>query len=197
MQSSSWCIFSIACAVIGFVAGVAIGGRLSDKEYARELTRQKEIVQQLEEDHKIDIQKREKEADRSYQELSYAFRDKDFENHFSERVSPSDDDPETSEQPYEISESEFERDFQICDSTSINYYVEDEVFTDEKENRISDPEEILGQKAVRMFNEMTIDDFRQVVYIRSPVSDMVYEIIVENEISYYRDVLGIEEDDYD
>lgn len=185
MNDSAWAFISVMALATGFIIGMAIG---SEKNNA--------VVSDLEKTNRSYIEKQEHlekelaESQQKYQELSYKYQDDEFEKIAAESAYPTD---EEDVKPYEISEEEFEKDFNSddCDSTSINYYVEDMVFTDEKDERITEPEEFLGDENVEMFHQMSIDDFRQVVYIRNPSHNTVYEIIVENEISYYRDVLGI------
>lgn len=188
MNDSAWAFISVMALATGFIIGMAIG---SEKNNA--------VVSDLEKTNRSYIEKQEHlekelaESQQKYQELSYKYQDDEFEKIAAESAYPTD---EEDVKPYEISEEEFEKDFNSddCDSTSINYYVEDMVFTDEKDERITEPEEFLGDENVEMFHQMSIDDFRQVVYIRNPSHNTVYEIIVENEISYYRDVLGINDD---
>ena len=185
MNDSAWAFISVMALATGFIIGMAIG---SEKNNA--------VVSDLEKTNRSYIEKQEHlekelaESQQKYQELSYKYQDDEFEKIAAESAYPTD---EEDVKPYEISEDEFEKDFNSddCDSTSINYYVEDMVFTDEKDEKITEPEEFLGDENVEMFHQMSIDDFRQVVYIRNPSNNTVYEIIVENEISYYRDVLGI------
>lgn len=185
MNDSAWAFISVMALATGFIIGMAIG---SEKNNA--------VVSDLEKTNRSYIEKQERlekelaESQQKYQELSYKYQDDEFEKIAAESAYPTD---EEDVKPYEISEEEFEKDFNSddCDSTSINYYVEDMVFTDEKDERITEPEEFLGDENIEMFHQMSIDDFRQVVYIRNPSHNTVYEIIVENEISYYRDVLGI------
>ena len=188
MNDSAWAFISVMALATGVIIGMAIG---SEKNNA--------VVSDLEKTNRSYIEKQEHlekelaESQQKYQELSYKYQDDEFEKIAAESAYPTD---EEDVKPYEISEDEFEKDFNSddCDSTSINYYVEDMVFTDEKDEKITEPEEFLGDENVEMFHQMSIDDFRQVVYIRNPSNNTVYEIIVENEISYYRDVLGINDD---
>ena len=188
MNDSAWAFISVMALATGFIIGMAIG---SEKNNA--------VVSDLEKTNRSYIEKQEHlekelaESQQKYQELSYKYQDDEFEKIAAESAYPTD---EEDVKPYEISEEEFEKDFNSddCDSTSINYYVEDMVFTDEKDEKITEPEEFLGDENVEMFHQMSIDDFRQVVYIRNPSHNTFYEIIVENEFSYYRDVLGINDD---
>ena len=188
MNDSAWAFISVMALATGFIIGMAIG---SEKNSS--------VVSDLEKTNRSYIEKQEHlekelaESQQKYQELSYKYQDDEFEKIAAESAYPTD---EEDVKPYEISEEEFEKDFNSddCDSTSINYYVEDMVFTDEKDEKITEPEEFLGDDNISMFHQMSIDDFRQVVYIRNPSHNTVYEIIVENEISYYRDVLGINDD---
>lgn len=188
MNDSAWAFISVMALATGVIIGMAIG---SEKNNA--------VVSDLEKTNRSYIEKQEHlekelaESQQKYQELSYKYQDDEFEKIAAESAYPTD---EEDVKPYEISEEEFEKDFNSddCDSTSINYYVEDMVFTDEKDEKITEPEEFLGDENVDKFHQMSIDGFRQVVYIRNPSHNTVYEIIVENEISYYRDVLGINDD---
>lgn len=188
MNDSAWAFISVMALATGFIIGMAIGSEKNNS-----------VVSDLEKTNRSYIEKQEHlekelaESQQKYQELSYKYQDDEFEKIAAESAYPTD---EEDVKPYEISEEEFEKDFNSddCDSTSINYYVEDMVFTDEKDEKITEPEEFLGDENIEMFHQMSIDDFRQVVCIRNPSHNTVYEIIVENEISYYRDVLGINDD---
>ena len=188
MNDSAWAFISVMALATGFIIGMAIGSEKNNS-----------VVSDLEKTNRSYIEKQEHlekelaESQQKYQELSYKYQEDEFEKIAAESAYPTD---EEDVKPYEISEEESEKDFNSydCDATSINYYVEDMVFTDEKDEKITEPEEFLGDDNIEMFHQMSIDDFRQVVYIRNPSHNTVYEIIVENEISYYRDVLGINDD---
>ena len=75
---------------------------------------------------------------------------------------------------------------------SLTYYDEDEVVCDEDEQRIEDPEEILGPVALKSFgqNPMNPED---VIYVRNTWTETMYEVVrIHN--AYGRVVLGLDED---
>lgn len=200
MNDSAWAFISAIALATGFIIGIAVGSKRTESKVEKATDIATENLQarvdSLEKANESCFRERTRlknelaESQQKYQELSYKYHDSEFEKAAAESAYPSDEDDL---EPYEISETEFEHDFNSddCDSTSLNYYVEDMIFTDEKDEKFSEPEEFLGEENVEMFNKMTVDDFRQVVYIRNPSSNTVYEVIVENEIGYYRDILGI------
>lgn len=203
MNDSTWGFISLLALGVGLVVGIFVGSKGKSEAVEQQKKKDQDALEEslwdMSGKYETKLQKSEqeylelyRESQRKYQELSYKYKDRDFEEVAAENAYPTD---EEDVDPYEISESDFEKDFNSddVDSTSISYYVEDEVFTDEKDEKISDPEEFLGEENVERFKRMTVDDFRPVVYIRNASTNTVYEIIVENEVGYYRDVLGIDD----
>lgn len=192
MNDSTWGFISLLALGVGLIVGVVIGNKGKTEAVIQQKKRDLDSTEQSLYDMANKYEAQLQESQQKYQELSYKYKDRDFEEVAAENAYPTD---EEDVDPYEISESDFEKDFNSddVDSTSISYYVEDGIFTDEKDEKISDPEEFLGEENVERFKRMTVDDFRPVVYIRNASTNTVYEIIVENEVGYYRDVLGIDD----
>lgn len=94
------------------------------------------------------------------------------------------------EEPLKISmidEETFKRDLQVRDCQTYTYYQEDGVLVDEMTNEIEEDQAgILGEEAMGMIDETE----RDTLWIDNEPDDTLYEIIVDHNMGYYRDVLG-------
>lgn len=89
-----------------------------------------------------------------------------------------------------IDVDEYENEYEY-DHVEITYYEEDQVFCDESEKRIEDPEQIFGKNVDDLFgrNPINPDD---VIFIRNTWFENVYQITrIHN--SYGRVVLGLDD----
>jgi len=197
----------VICGLIGFFVGGIIGGCLIGRVCGREYQRRIEALQN-ERDTLIDKgrkaaekslaerQRADEEAEakldrdlkdiadlKTLEKLSREYRSDSFDEHFADRAHPEDDEPDIRI----ITAEQFKHDLNERDSETITYYQEDGVLTDSAQEVVHDQAAMLGEEAMGMIDE-TQDDF---VYIDNEADDILYEVVVEHKMSYYRDVLGI------
>lgn len=139
---------------------------------------------------------------RSFEELSEAYRsdvDDTFDDLDLSDYDISDDDVDESDGESD-SENENDSDPQIRvidkesfnnelaerDAETMTFYQEDQILTDAAQEVVHDKEELLGEEGLRLCED-TRDD---AIYIDNEVDDILYEVIVEHNASYYRDILG-------
>lgn len=114
-----------------------------------------------------------------------------YQSHENER--PEDkkddlDDPFDPDDIYLISDDEFRKDLNYRDSETITYYQEDHMLVDSADMPIHDEERVVGTEALDELPE-TEEDY---LYVSNDIENKMYEIIVEHNQSFYRDVLGME-----
>ena len=114
-----------------------------------------------------------------------------YKSHENER--PEDkkddlDDPFDPDDIYLISDDEFRKDLNYRDSETVTYYQEDHMLVDSADMPIHDEERVVGTEALDELPE-TEEDY---LYVSNDIENKMYEIIVEHNQSFYRDVLGME-----
>ena len=139
---------------------------------------------------------------RSFEELSKSYRsdvDDTFDDLDLSDYDISDDEADESDEEND-SENENDSDPQIRvidkesfnnelaerDAETMTFYQEDQILTDAAQEVVHDKEELLGEEGLRLCED-TRDD---TIYIDNEVDDILYEVIVEHNASYYRDILG-------
>ena len=84
-----------------------------------------------------------------------------------------------------MTQEDYEEDYEYRDSECLTYYQEDHVLADAFDDRVGNPEMIIGKEAVLQADN-TDGEF---VYVLDEVEDKMYEIEINHEDSYYRDVV--------
>lgn len=84
-----------------------------------------------------------------------------------------------------MSQADYEKDFEYRDAENLVYYQEDHVLADEFDDRIRNAVDIVGEDALRQAQE-TDQDY---LYVLDEVEDKMYEIEINHEDSYYRDIV--------
>ena len=82
---------------------------------------------------------------------------------------------------------EFEKNLKIRDNESLTYYQVDGILVDSVNERIPNEERIIGVEAMDKVGDCSED----YLYVSNDVEDKMYEIIVEHNQSFYRDVMGL------
>lgn len=137
-----------------------------------------------------------KKAEDMAREHGYSKDDEDDDFDFDEDVNfedPLDDGEEIIVKPTEdkkpsftiMSQEDYENDFEYRESESLTYYREDHVLADAFDDRIGNPETLIGREAV-IEAESTDGNY---VYVLDEVEDKMYEIEINSNESYYRDIL--------
>lgn len=86
-----------------------------------------------------------------------------------------------------IDKETFKRDIEIKDSDTYTYYQEDGVLVNDITQEVEqDQVGVLGKDAMEIIDDTEKDE----LYIDNEPDDMLYDVIVDHNMSYYRDVLG-------
>ena len=87
-----------------------------------------------------------------------------------------------------IDKETFKRDIEVRDSDTYTYYQEDGVLVNDITQEVEpDQEGVLGKEVMEIIEDTEKDE----LYIDNEPDDMLYDIVVDHSMSYYRDVLGM------
>ena len=87
-----------------------------------------------------------------------------------------------------IDKETFKHDIEVKDSDTYTYYQEDGVLVNDITQEIeTDQVGVLGKDAMEIIEDTEKDE----LYIDNEPDDMLYDIVVDHSMSYYRDVLGM------
>ena len=123
----------------------------------------------------------EEDEEDSHETDFYEDTDVDFDDPFEDG---SEDDDER-EMIKLISKKAYNEDLQYRDSETLTYYVEDGILADAYDDPVSNAAEVIGIEAIEKA-ETTSDDE---IYVSNDIEDKIYEIIVEHNESFYRDIV--------
>ena len=179
---------AVVCGLIGFLAGGIVGGYLAGRFFGKEY---RSRIQALQEEREELIEEGRKTAQRGSQGPYRAFCEG-----YSEGISeghPVDDDEPGATEPgdpddiYLIEETEFVRDMNLRENDTLIFYQEDGVLTDSRNEVLNNSQDIIGMEALEEA-ETTDQDF---LYVSNDNQDCMYEIAIEHNQSYWRDVMGV------
>jgi hypothetical protein len=86
-----------------------------------------------------------------------------------------------------IDKETFKRDIENKDSDTYTYYQEDGVLVNDITQEVEqDQVGVLGKDAMEIIDDTEKDE----LYVDNEPDDMLYDVIVDHNMSYYRDVLG-------
>lgn len=207
----------VICGVFGFVIGAAAGiftaGRvykkkllqqelsfdipLEDFEFADDCCEKKDEEEPPKPEVKPEAKPKATKA-KSLEELSKEYGSDIFNREMERHAHPEDDgeyenDDETDEdsdekdQIFIITDEEFRRDIQLRESETLTFYQGDAVLCDSTGDKITYGAKIIGSDTLEEL-ATTEEDF---VYVSNEYEDKMYEILVEHNRYFYRDVLGV------
>lgn len=104
---------------------------------------------------------------------------------------PTEDDDDEEDSSFgirEISPEEAENEWDENRSAVLTYYQGDGVLADTMDEKISDIAKYLGDDVVEDIDTTTKD----VLYVKNDYKDCIYEVMIEHNLEYYKDVLGLE-----
>lgn len=84
-----------------------------------------------------------------------------------------------------ISKKAYNEDLQYRDSETLTYYVEDGILADAFDDPVQNAAEVIGIEAIEMAETTDEDE----IYVSNDIEDKIYEIIVEHNESYYKDLM--------
>lgn len=137
-----------------------------------------------------------------YAKLSEEYHSEAFDEHFGDRVGPTDEDDEdedtdlvddTGRDIHRISPQQFKEDLNYRDDESLIYYQEDDILVDCKNKVIHNQESVIGKECMGMICD-TKEDF---IYIDNEIENKLYEIVINHNESFFRDIqtpIWIDED---
>lgn len=205
-------------AAIGFILGGIAGGFFMGcycgKVYKKRIDALEEEIDILKNDGKAkkeeELSKREKKAEEhklakktaedivGYHEYVSPEREEENEEEDEEDVDldedvefddPFEDDLEEEEDEREmiklISKKAYNEDLQYRDSETLTYYVEDGILADAFDDPVQNAAEIIGIEAIEKAETTDEDE----IYVSNDIEDKIYEIIVEHNESYYKDLM--------
>lgn len=205
-------------AAIGFILGSIAGGFFMGcycgKVYKKRIDALEDEIDILKEDGKGKKEKslaeREKKAEEhklakktaedivGYHEYVSPEREEENEEEDEEDVDldedvefddPFEDDLEEEEDEREmiklISKKAYNEDLQYRDSETLTYYVEDGILADAFDDPVQNAAEIIGIEAIEKAETTDEDE----IYVSNDIEDKIYEIIVEHNESYYKDLM--------
>lgn len=213
-----WIFFGIGL-VSGGIIGGCIAGKICAKDYQSRLEELQNERDQLVEERArnasrgllerergiVEAEKRldknlgtlkkkkpEKESPKTFEELSSAYRS-DSENDIfigDETNEDIDDDGDIEEDEPTVrilDEESFMNELNERDKETITFYQEDQVLTDAAQEVVHDKAELLGEEGLKLVEDTNED----VIYLDNEFDDILYEVIIEHDAGYYRDVLGV------
>lgn len=208
-------VYSAISFIFGGIIGGAIVGRVVTSDLKKRIDdledQNKKLIDEnvelrgkkIEEKEKK-VEKLEQETDMSeYNSLRRRYvssvevkAEKDIEengkmNYIGEEVEEEDDlvddDEDRSEKIKLISERQFKNELNYRDREDLIYYQLDGTLTDMNHEVIMKEEEIVGSEAMDIIDETNNDD----LYVLDDDLNKVYDITIEHDGSYTRDVLGL------
>jgi len=191
-------ITGFVCFVLGGIMGYFVGGTTCAKHYKStieelefeneeltdeiEKTREKAVSEPLrgtvEPSSNIRSEKRREEREKE------RMRYEDIASNYSGEKS----DDDRKKDIHIITEEQFRRDIDYRDSDTVTWYKEDGVLVDSADMPIHDEEDVIGVEALDLLQDYE----SSFMYVDNEIEDRMYEIIIERNLSYYRDLMGME-----
>ena len=187
--------------LIGFLLGGMTGGFLMGcvcgKEYKKRIddlqARNVFLKQELRElktgkqlKRETEAKAKEVELDNKIKEYGYGTFDSDEEVEFNDPF--TEENEETDDEDKEIhliGKAIYDEDLSYRDSESLTFYQQDGILADEFDEPINNQIDIIGMEAIEAA-ETTNEDY---LYVSNDILDKIYEITIEHNESYYRDLM--------
>lgn len=190
---------AIGC-ILGSLAGGYFMMRHATKESDKAIEALKktnsELVNANMELKKTQIEKREKKIQKAEKKVNNNYNTIKRELEEREKIKPEpepeedDEDEEDNSEPKEIriiDADTFRMEPGFRPSETLTYYTEDAVLVDSVGNKINNQKAVIGDVGIEALHDSDGEDN---IYIDNPFDDTLYEIYVDTQASYYRDVLG-------
>lgn len=198
-------------AAIGFILGGIAGGFFMGcycgKVYKKRIDALEEEIDIMKINGKVkketELEKREKKAEEhklakktvedivGYHEYVSPAREEEEEEEdvdLDEEVEfddPFEEDQDEREMIKLISKKAYNEDLHYRDSETLTYYVEDGILADAFDDPVQNAAEIIGIEAIEKAETTDEDE----IYVSNDIEDKIYEIIVEHNESYYKDLM--------
>lgn len=187
----------LLCGFLGFFVGGVLGGyfvgRMCGKKHREMIQKLREsdpFIEEddwkdpFEEDEKETEEEKEEEANEGEPETERKHYNKDYESIKIKSATVA----KSPDHIHLIDEETFQRDIDKRDNETLTYYQEDGVLVDSANEIIRNEEEVIGVEAMEKIFDCGED--MEYVYVSDDQEDKMYEVVVEHNTSYYRDVMG-------
>lgn len=138
------------------------------------------------------IEEKKKQKDKkTYAELSKEYRNESFDEHFADRVGPTDEhdeDPDDEEEDIPeiklIDQKTFNENLDYYDYEKMTYYQVDGVLVDEVGDVVYDEDEVIGREGVEKISHTEED----MMYSLDEAANKMYEIVVDHNSEFLCDM---------
>lgn len=204
---------NIIFGAIGFVIGGIVGGLFAGcwmgKEYKKTIDKMQyridTLKEELQENKKEDLEARERKVkvkgDAIIEHFGYSSTDKsedeedvdleddiDFDDPFTD---VTEEKPTNGEETIRlIDKKTFDEDLPFRDSECLTFYLTDGILADEHDDPITNAADIIGIEAIEAAENMEFgkSDENGMLYVDNEIEDKLYEIVVERNETFYRDI---------
>lgn len=201
-------IFAGIGTIIGFLIGGFVVGSICGNEYKKKIESLQNQLEYLKKEKKRekehDILEREMALDDpnplktlketaisnyyiSSDDLADEEDEDSHETDFYEDVEADFDDPFDQDDIYLIEQKDFEEDISTRDNETLTFYQKDGVLVDDHNDKVENELRVVGKEFMDKVKD-TNEDF---LYVSNDIEDKMYEIIVNHNESFYRDIMGV------
>lgn len=202
-------IYGSIGAIIGFLIGGFVVGSICGKEYKKKIESLQYQLNDLRDEKKQarehDILEREMALEdpnplKTLKETAITNNyissddladeedeDDSHETDFYEDTDVDFDDPFDEDDIYLIEQKDFEDDIKTRDNETLTFYQEDGVLVDDHNDRVENELRVVGKE----FMEKVKDTDEDFLYVSNDIEDKMYEIVVNHNESFYRDIMGV------
>ena len=191
-------------AVIGFILGGFIVGSMCGKEYRKRIeslqAQNDRLTIENHENREQGLLKREEALKDKYEKAVEALHEyhgdeePDEDEAEDEGIGEFDTDTDvefndpfdgfSESDIYLIDAKEFQGDVDYRDNETLTYYQADGVLVDMQNDIVDDPERVVGKDLL----EKAADTDEEFLYVSNDIDDKMYEVIIEKNESFYRDI---------
>lgn len=194
-------VINAICFVAGSIAGGLAVGMIFGKEYQKKIRDLQDEVNYLRDKNRSEkhdeLKKREEKVAKEEVEqdlhsvintLGYSHEASEEKEEEKEDEKPEQRSKEQREEDiYMIDADEAKDDMPYVESETLTYYQEDNILADALNDKIENGGALLGDDCM----EKLASTDEEYVYVRDDAEEKIWEIIVDHDQSFYRDVLGI------
>ena len=190
-------------AILGFLLGGFLVGTICGKEYKKRIESLQHQLDRIRHDEKIakekDIRDRE-EALPDPNPLETLKKTAIYEGYSEEEEDDEEDiedvdlneeidfdDPFDENDIYLIDAKDFQEDVGHRDNETLTFYQKDGILVDDHNDKVENELRVVG----REFMDKVVDTDEDFLYVSNDIEDKMYEIIVNRNQSFYRDILGV------
>lgn len=191
-------------AVIGFILGGFIVGSMCGKEYRKRIeslqAQNDRLTVENRENREQGLLKREEALKDKYEKAVEALHEyhgdeePDEDEAEDEGIGEFDADTDvefndpfggfSESDIYLIDAKEFQGDVDYRDNETLTYYQADGVLVDMQNDIVDNPERVVGKDLL----EKAADTDEEFLYVSNDIDDKMYEVIIEKNESFYRDI---------